>query len=393
MTSMNEFRLVLYMNGNDAIDFHGGRAAASPLAFHFHLRKRKQTKVFLGGSFIFQGLGKYWDCIKGQLDDAPKPIKLPKILTTNSGERICVSNKAYIYQNNDPLFTQTEHEVYWQATIDTISNSFTRRERSKFTLPAVAIGQHTPWSQKRKNHDEHWRAIVSQLIRLERPVPKQDCAWKVYGANGHPKNFWAHNDMPSIPHMNAFVHATANEWKQLDNWSETYTIDITDISEYKILNTRIRESLVHELLKLMFASEGWWVNFEVPTGEGRIDFLVKKTIADKHPWTLIEVKLEDNPNAVTQLHTYIMSIQNEVRKPRMNSYFWPLWIGKGRCRAIRGVVLCAAPGTETVEEIRACRYGYDVWTYHIEIRNNALKMVVKDAATHTQIFQASKCAT
>jgi hypothetical protein len=53
---MKEFRLVSYMNASEAIDFTGGRAATSPLAYNFQLNKHKR-KVFLGGSFKFNGLG------------------------------------------------------------------------------------------------------------------------------------------------------------------------------------------------------------------------------------------------------------------------------------------------------------------------------------------------
>jgi hypothetical protein len=45
------------MNASEAIEFTGGRAAASPLAYYFHLNKQPKTsKVLLGGSFVFKGL-------------------------------------------------------------------------------------------------------------------------------------------------------------------------------------------------------------------------------------------------------------------------------------------------------------------------------------------------
>lgn len=135
---MKEFRLVFYMNGSDAIDFWGGRAAASPLAYSFHLNKQTKSKVFLGGSLKFIGLGKYGALIKDELESAPKPISLPTSLSID-GEPIRISNKAYIYQNSDPLLTQAEHEVHWEATINALGR-FTPEDREEHMLGALSVG-------------------------------------------------------------------------------------------------------------------------------------------------------------------------------------------------------------------------------------------------------------
>ena len=189
---MKEFRLVLYMNGSEAIDFWGGRAAASPLAYYFHINKSKR-KVFLGGSFAFIGLGKYKGAIKAQLESDTKPLFLPKRLNI-SGEPIILSNKAYIYQNNDPLFTQLDHEVYWQATINTIGHSFTKQEEEqRYTLDALRIGLDTYYGCRRLHQPgkkRTMRALVSQLVRWEQPVKKDACPWKIYDGQWRKRNFW-----------------------------------------------------------------------------------------------------------------------------------------------------------------------------------------------------------
>ena len=94
----------------------------------------------------------------------------------------------------------------------------------------------------------------------------------------------------------------------------------------------------NEMLKILFASEGWWVNYELPVPikdktRGRIDFLIKRSPEDD--WRLIEVKLDDNPDAVAQLHEYIKAIRRDV-KMNEDSFFWPLHVGRKRMQADKG---------------------------------------------------------
>ena len=126
----------------------------------------------------------------------------------------------------------------------------------------------------------------------------------------------------------------------------------------------------------MFARKGWWVNFEVPIRKGRIDFLVKRSIAD--PWRVIEVKLQDNPDAVEQLHTYIKDIKRDVRDHKEHSYFWPLWNGRRRCKILKGVVLCAYPGKDTLKEVKHRHYGYAIWTHEYRSKDNKLRLIIRD---------------
>ena len=164
---MKEFRLVLYMNGSDAINFWGGRAAASPLAYCFHINKQKNGKVLLGSPFVFQGLGEYGELIKDELENDSGPISLPKQLTIK-GEHIRVSKKAYIYQNNDPLFTQAEQEVYWEATIDKIGR-FTQKEKQNWRLAAVQIGSDPSRGRPDDKRENKWQALASKLVRFRAP--------------------------------------------------------------------------------------------------------------------------------------------------------------------------------------------------------------------------------
>jgi len=383
--SAKEFRLVFYMNATDAINFWGGRAAASPLAYCFHINEHKKSKVFLGGAFQFKGLGKYKAFIKDELERASKPISLPLKRNFKNREQICISNKAYIYQNNDPLFTQAEHKVYWEATIDQIGNRFTQKTQREHTLGAVRIGLNTNSGQNRDEKRDKWQALVSELVRREIPVSKDKdkCPWKVYGRKDE-QPFWGDSGMPSISRNNAFVHATTDEWRKFDESpdSKILTItNVTDVIDDQIKNSRIRESLVHELLKKIFARDGWWVNFEVPIRGSRIDFLVKRNADD--PWKVIEVKLKDNPGAVEQLHDYINKIVKDVRKNKDDSYFWPLWNGRGwkrkGCTKPKGVVLCAVPGTEILKEVEGCNYDYDVWTYQYKFKDYKLGIEIRDA--------------
>jgi hypothetical protein len=379
--SKKEFRLVFYMNATDAIDFWGGRAAASPLAYYFHTQKKKR-KILLGGQFQFIGLGEYGEQIKRELEKV-QPISLPRELVIN-GDHIFLSKTAYIYQNNDPLFTQAEHQVYWEATIDKIGR-FTPQEQKNYRLDALQMGFNTYCGEQNKIKRDGWQALVSKLVRFERPVEKDKCQWKVYGGDWEPRNFWDVNGMPSIPRNNAFVHATTDVWRNFDKSAKNDKLNIAEVTDEQIQNNHIRESLVHELLKMIFARDGWWVNFEMPTGGGRIDFLVKENARDH--WKVIEVKLRDNPDAVEQLDVYIKNIKEDVRKNGDESRFWPLWEGDKRCKAPKGVVLCAHPGTETDKEVKEGGFDFDVWTYKITFKDKKLGIEIRDARSDDLIAE------
>lgn len=382
---MKEFRLVIYMNAPLSRGFYGARNAASPLAYSYHT---KQRKVFLGGPIKLKGLGKYHDSVK----DALKPLALPKDLCSD-GEQIRISDTAFIYQNDDPLLSNTKSGIYWLAKIDKIGlpESFSKEDKDKFTLEAVKIGRQAELGGKPDNRAGEPRILASHLYKLERPLDMTKL--KVFKpGSDETKRFWDDGKLGS-PYQNAFVHMTSDEWEKFDAEFEIKSkmpeeVKIEELIDSQIKHCHISESLVHEMLKIMFASKGWWVNYELlirGKEGGRIDFLIKRDLDDD--WRLIEVKLDDNPNAVTQLDGYIKSIKHEVRKLRKsnywNSHFWPLW--KEKCyKKIKGVILCKFPGDETAKEAR--KNGYDVWTYKYNVKQNILGIEVCDQESKKPIL-------
>jgi len=337
-SNMKEFRLVIYMNAPASRGFYGARNAASPLAYSYHLanNKRKNRKVFLGGPIKLSGLGKYHDSVNDALK-ASKPLDLRKPLACD-GEQIRISDTAFIYQNDDPLLSNTKSGIYWLAKIDKIRlpESFLKEDWDKFTLDAVKIGRQARLGEKPDNRAGEPRILASRLYKLERPLDMTKL--KVFKTGSDKKKrFWDDGKL-GIPHQNAFVHMTPDEWEKFDAEFEIKSempeeVKIEELIDSQIKHCHISESLVHEMLKIMFASKGWWVNYELPIRgkvKGRIDFLVKRD--PKDPWRVVEVKLDDNPTAVTQLDDYIKSIKHEVRELKKQIIWIPIsgHYGKGK---------------------------------------------------------------
>lgn len=376
---MKEFRLVIYMNAPDSRGFYGGRGAASPLAYYYHLLNKK-PKVFLGGPIVLQGLGKYHGFVKDALEKNSKPLKLPKDVYCD-GEDIRISDTAFIYQNDDPLLRTSESGIYWTGKIDALElrEGFSKEDQKEFTLDAVKIGREEYAGEHDETPRKEYSVLASRLVKLTEPLLKDHPPpLMVYGGSNRERMFWGNNGKPTIPRHNAFVHMTTGEWRKYDKklkLLEEKKIDFWKLIDSQIKNTHISESLVHELLRIMFAREGWWVNYEMPTGEksrGRIDFLIKRTRKDD--WRLIEVKLRDNPDAVTQLRGYIKAIRRDVRDNGEDSHFWLLWNGGKRCKPIKGVILCV-PGGGTTREAR--KAGYEVWTYKYTRKDSLLGIEVR----------------
>ncbi len=393
---MKEFRLVIYMNAADSRNFWGGRGAASPLAYACHLLNGKR-KVFLGGKVVLQGLGKYHSFLEDALDETSEPLKLPSLIQCGR-ERIRISDIAFIYQNDDPLLTTSKSGIYWEATIDALGRreSFSGEDRRKFTLDAVKIGLEADGGrddETRLKREKRLVVLASRLRKLAHPLDKDNSpGLLVYGGSSRERRFWGDNGKPTIPRVNAFVHMMDRERRKYDTSAKAKPLNFPRLIDGQIKNNHINESLVHEMLKILFASEGWWVNYELPVPikdktRGRIDFLIKRSPEDD--WRLIEVKLDDNPDAVAQLHEYIKAIRRDV-KMNEDSFFWPLHVGRKGCKPIRGVVLCAAPGGDTVKEVQNCRVPYDVWTYSYKVRRSKLGIEVRDARTWKLILQTPR---
>ena len=384
---MKEFRLVIYMNAPDSRGFYGGRGAASPLAYYCHLANNKR-KVFLGGPIKLIGLGKYHDSVKDALK-ASKPLALLKDLCSD-GEQIRLSDTAFIYQNDDPLLSTSESGIYWKAKIEAIGprESFSDKE-GKFTLDAVKIGLEEYEVPVDKNRGKELVVLASRLFKLREPLDKDNSPrLMVYGGSHRKRRFWGDNGKPSIRRQNAFMHMTRHEWQMFDDTSVRHKeVNIGELIDSQIKHCHVSESLVHEMLKIMFAEKGWWVNYELPIkGKegGRIDFLIKQDC--RHDWQLIEVKLDDNPDAITQLQRYIEAIKCDVKKK--DSHFRKLWNGK-KCKEIKGVILCKYPGGDTVKEVRKRKKQYDVWTYsYVNGKSSQLGIEVHDAMSKKLILKS-----
>ena len=387
---MKEFRLVIYMNAPDSRGFFGGRGAASPLAYYCHLanNKRKNRKVFLGGSIVLKGLGKYHSFVKDAFGVDSNPVKLPLLIRCDH-EQIIISDKAFVYQNDDPLLTTSESGIYWKAKIEAIGprENFSDEE-GRFTLDAVKIGLKEYMGKFDETRDKELVVLASRLDKMTHPIDKDNSPQlMVYGGSHRERRFWGNNGKPTSRRRNAFAHMTRREWQRFDKSAKAKEVNIRKLIDSQIKHCHIRESLVHEMLKIMFASKGWWVNYELPIrGKegGRIDFLIKWDHDDD--WRLIEVKLDDNPTAVTQLRGYIEAIKDDVRRLGEDSHFWLLWNGRKRCKKIKGVIVCG-PGDRTVTKARNA--GYDVWTYkyNVERKSSQLGIEVRDATSKKLILK------
>jgi hypothetical protein len=204
-----EFRLVMYMymNAPESRGFWGGRAAASPFAYYFHIQK--YGKVFLGGTCRLIGLGKYHDFIKNELENK-SIIKLPYRKKINiNGEKIIISENAYIYQNFDPLLREGKNKIYWKVKIDRIGN-FSKEFKKEYELGALRIGKKEESKgklNKNKKTRKEWSALASKLDKMDPPFGC-DNKFKVFGSNKKERNFWGDNGTPSIPRSNCFLHLT-----------------------------------------------------------------------------------------------------------------------------------------------------------------------------------------
>jgi hypothetical protein len=321
-----EFRLVMYVNASESVGFWGGRAAASPLAYYYHAKN--DGKVFLGGKIKRIGFGKYKHYISEYFEENEN-FHLPAKIDCHD-EEVILSNIGYFYQNKDPLFRRLGKGIYWQYTIDRIgkSKTFTEQELSEYTLSSVVIGDE---NKEDRNNSEAWKALVSDLMLLKNPIKGDGDNWnsfKLYDGKNRKVNFYKNDGNKKDSRNNGFIHL-GNEirWKGFDN-SQNYEVEAElrpiKIIDSNIKNTRINESLVHEAIKALAAEKGWFINSEKGTGKGgRIDFLIKKSETD--PFTVIEVKLLDRPDAVKQLDKYIKDITSKVKLYKTNSDYYSLW--------------------------------------------------------------------
>lgn len=359
--SKKEFRLVMYVNASESVGFWGGRAAASPLAYYYHAKNN--GKVFLGGKIKRIGFGKYKHYIS-EFFEENENFTLPAKIDCD-GEEVILSNIGYFYQNKDPLFRRLGRGIYWQYTIDRIGkrNTFTEQEYSEYTLSSTTIGIE---GEENRGNSEEWKALVSNLKLMKNPIKADGDYWnsfKLYDGENRKVNFYKKDGNKKIPRNNVFVHIGKEiRWKKFDSsqdYEEEAELRPIKIIDNNIKNTRIQESLVHEAIKVLAAEKGWFINSEKKIRNGRIDFLVSE---NGELWRVIEVKLLDNPNAINQLENYINDITSDAKHDKKEADFFWLWDhGKKRMKKLEGIILCVAPGKETIEECKGTNF--KVWTY------------------------------
>lgn len=169
-SDLKVFRLALYMNTGESSKFVGGKAAASPLAYYYHLLKNK--KVILGGQIFFNGLGLYHTYVKDFFVEN-EIVCLPQVIDCD-GEKIVISDIGYIYQNRDPLFSYHKNGIYWQSKIDKICKRKTlaENERKLYFLNSYRIGLEEYYDKDNRENGKikEWKVVVSDLKMLRFPI-------------------------------------------------------------------------------------------------------------------------------------------------------------------------------------------------------------------------------
>jgi hypothetical protein len=389
-----EFRVVLYFSRNDSGGFYGGRLAASPLANYYHAKKK--GKVLLGSSFILGGLGKHHSKIHSYLRENT-PIKhFPLCIKDDFGNKIVFSKKGYIYQNEDPIYGSSGSGICWEFDIEKVGefSDFSKSELMKYFLPSTLIGI-KEWrdcedfieAQKEiPPQRTNYSILASNLRLLKHPLTPYNPVSKllrIYSGDWKTISFYKNDCSLSIPRNNTFVHLPRNHnWSELSNGGYRADEDLTykQIAHDELENNHITESLVHELLKIRIANEGkWHMNDELPVPgkkKGRIDFLIKKSLNNSDPWTLVELKKGDGLNAVAQLDNYIKCINRETKRHKgnvkKNPYFVTLWdVNRNRVKTLKGVILCAKEQITRETENEAKKKGFEIWPYTIRLESKS----------------------
>lgn len=377
-----EFRLVKYLSSKNAARFFGGKAAASPIAYYYHLKK--YGKVILGGNIIHRGLGPFHSIVKDYFKSR-ESVNLPVSINQGSDE-VTLSNIGYLYQNNDSLFNFVKNGIYWQFTIDKICrrSKFTTSEKQHYYLNQYQTGlkDQNYWEEREIEKHSEWKVLLSDMRMLKtplNPINKNSDLLKTYQTSNenYEKKFYNQYGNRTQTYTNTYVFLEGEKSftdfeRKLDFFKQSDLSPMTAI-DTQIKNSHIKESLVHEMLKILMASKGWYVNFEIPTkyeGEkGRIDFLIKPIESKIDGWKVIEVKLLDNPCAVEQLSWYLRAIESEVNRNKdYSKYFSMLWDGS-KMRDVEGVILCGFPASEeTIEESK--NKGFTIWTYNYIKQSN-----------------------
>lgn len=375
-----KYRLVLFVNPNAAIDFFGGRTVASPLAFYYF--SKKKGKVVWGDSI--KRVGGYTE--KGgfgisELREIAEKKGSDEILISDlEKEGYNVSEFGYIYQPFDPAMDSV-CGVAWEFKIDQFVKGVLKIYE-KYRLPASQIGVNEDrkcWCNHSDRYtNQEWLIILRDIKMLKtRIIPENQ---RSFGFKVGGNYFFKSDDKWDL---SCGVRPTWIHLERSKKWPGEYVeeseLSCSSIVTQEILNNHIHESLIHEILKVLFVREGWYMNYEMPVTyeengvekrAGNIDFLIKQS--ENYPWRVIEVKLADNPNAIEQLKEYMIGIKKNVRKIKMmegvaDSHFWLIAGGKkGSIKQIEGIILCPENAKDETEK-EAKKENIKVWTYSLDI--------------------------
>jgi hypothetical protein len=310
-----------------------------------------------------------------------------------------ISKFGYIYQPFDPAMDSVSG-IAWEFKIDKfIKKSAEHRTvksfKANYNLPAELMGAgecKKCWRGRERSDQDEWSVILSGMRMLKvpiRPDNQKEFGFKVK------KDFFYKSDYKHILSWGrgpAWVHLERGK-----GWPNEYTnekrLSRQSVVTQEILNTHIHESLIHEILKVLFVNAGWYMNYEMPVKykengkkrRGRIDFLIKQS--NDIPWQVVEVKLADNPDAIRQLANYLRGLRDEIRKIKDcgDSNFCLLaGTRKGTVKKLEGIILCPKEAKhEIIEEVKKQKRKFKVWMYSLDIpKKLTISFKVWDETSH-----------
>lgn len=361
---MKEFRVVINQNPSMSSGFWGGRSAASVLSYYY--KCQSEGRVILGTSLEFRGLGTYREAMKRFIKAGQRLEDQNEVEATD----VVFGNRGYVYLPYDPIYPTISSGISASFKIEEIrpSRDFSSEEISKWRLGSTLI-------TRGRELDSGLYVVASQVSISSTSINGRSPVAEVLAVltdDGRRSRFFDAYTGLTKRRKCAFVLAEHGEWGVVDDVLRSHVVDQSKLApisvvDYLIKRNRIRESLVHSVFSVLASHADWYLNFEVPIGRDRIDFLVKEGLDPSEPFKLIEVKLGGAEEAIEQLESYVKRVEREVLERRGNSeYFFALW-DEERCapKPLVGVILC---GHEDDDAIRhAKERGFGVWTYHFTI--------------------------
>ena len=327
---MKEFRLII----NSALDdWSGGWAAGSINAHYVHFHEHK--KVFWFQGLRKAGLGKYKEFVEDNWDKIRK----------NFGKKIddlFFSDIGYFYEVE-------EGSITWQFKIKKI---LTNDEISNSMKKYIPIFRKVYYDNYQDYVSSRW-FLLTDLKRLKKPITfNQDSGFKFLNGNKLEKLNPQHH-----LRVTSFVSAFPRISERSLYAPEPEELQDPLLKELLIKGLTNREARLHEThvqnaIKLNFLNEGYKfskegiVELNKNGKKGRYDFLVKIGKI----YYAIETKVDDDPNAASQLKEYIDAIVRKGKIPRDK---------------IKGRIICGHASKATMEEARKKKF--KVFEYKLNI--------------------------